>query len=53
MSVVSDDDDKANVFGNYFAGVYTCEPVGEFTALPSHYPVNLCESVTFSEEVIT
>ena len=52
MTVVSDDDDKANVFGNYFAGVYTSEPAGDFTALPSRYPVNLCESVTFSEEVI-
>ena len=52
VSVVNADEDKANVFGDYFAGVYTHEPDGEFNALPSRRPTNPCENVTFTEEVI-
>jgi len=52
VSVVNADEDKANVFGDYFAGVYTHEPDGEFNALPSRRPTNPCENVTFSVEVI-
>ena len=52
VSVVNADEDKANVFRDYFAGVYTHESDGEFNALPSRRPTNPCENVTFSEEVI-
>jgi len=52
VSVVNADEDKANVFGDYFAGVYTHEPDGEFNALPSRCPTSPCKNVTFSEDVI-
>ena len=39
-------------FDDYFAGVYTHEPDGEFNALPTRRPTNPCENITFSEEVI-
>jgi len=51
--VVADDDvDKANIFGNYFSGVYIVESDGEFKELPSRGPAVSCEDVAFSEEAI-
>jgi len=54
VSVVNADEDKAYVFGDYFAGVYTHEPAGdEFNALPSiDAQQTHVKNVTFSEEVI-
>jgi len=52
LSVINTDEDKASVFDDYIAGVYTCEPDGEFNTLPSRCPTNPCENVTFSLEVI-
>jgi len=46
------DDNKASVLGDFFADVYTCEPVGEFNELPYRYPTTACNEVIFSEEII-
>jgi len=52
VSVVNDDGDKANVFGNYFSGVFTQESEEEFNELPYRRYTVACDEVSFSEEVI-
>jgi len=48
--VATADDDKAN--SDFFADVYTCEPVGEFNELPFRYLTTTCNEVIFSDEII-
>ena len=52
VSVVNDDENKANVFWNYFSGVFTQESEEEFNELPYHRYTVVCEEVSFSDEVI-
>ena len=50
--VANDDENKADLFGDYFAQVYTQEPNGQFTTLTQQYPTSQCEDVIFSDEII-
>jgi len=43
LVIANDDVDKANIFGNYFSGVFTLESEGEFEELPPRYPAVSCE----------
>ena len=52
VSVVSEDGDKANVFGDYFSGVFTQEPEAKFKELPHRTPSFPCDNVSFTDEVI-
>ena len=52
VSVVNDDENKANVFWNYFSGVFTQESEEEFNELPYRRYTVACEEVSFSDEVI-
>ena len=50
--VANDNEDKANAFGDYFAGVYTHESDNVFNELPSRHSAVPCEDVVFTEEAI-
>jgi len=52
VSVVNNDGDKANVFGDYFSGVFTKESQEEFNELPQRCPTFPCDVVSFSDEII-
>jgi len=49
VSVANNDEDKANIFGDYFSGVYTQESVEEFKELYFRLPYY---NVSFSQEVV-
>ena len=50
--VANDNEDKANAFGDYFAGVYTHESDNVLNELPSRHSAAPCEDVVFTEEAI-
>lgn len=50
--LANDDKDKADLFGDYFAQVYTQEPKGEFSSLTQQYPTMPCEDVIFRDDII-
>jgi len=50
--VANDDEDKANIFGDYFSGVYTHESVEEFKELPARFPAFQGYDVSFSREAV-
>jgi len=43
--IANDDEDKANIFGDYFTGVYTRESKGEFDELPPRGLAFLCDDI--------
>jgi len=49
ITVANDDEDKANVFRDYFAEVYTREPKSELNELPLRCSTVPCEDVIFTE----
>jgi len=50
--IANDDEDKANIFGDYFTVVYTRESKDEFNELPPRCLAFPCDDLFFSEEVI-
>ena len=52
VSIANDDEDKANIFVDYFTGVYTRELKEEFNELPPRGLAFPCDDIFFSEEVI-
>ena len=50
--VATDNEDKANAFGDYFAGMYTHESDNVLNELPSRHSAVPCEDVVFTEEAI-
>ena len=50
--IANDDEDKANIFGDYFTMVYTRESKEEFNELPPRSLAFPCDDLFFSEEVI-
>ena len=51
-TVVDDDQEKANVLGNFFASVFTREPSDSFSTLASRLPEFPCGVVHFTEDII-
>jgi len=50
--VANNNEDMANAFGDYFAGVYTHESDNVFNELPFRCLADPCEDVVFTEEAI-
>jgi len=50
--IANDDEDKANIFVDYFTGVYTRELKEEFNELQARGLAFPCDDIFFSEEVV-
>ena len=46
---ISDDTEKCKAFSDYFSGVYTQEPLGDFNKLEQIMPVDFMPMFTFTE----
>ena len=50
--IINNDQEKAELFSDYFASIYTVEPSGEFEKLPQVLPVNSVPKLVVSEATV-